>query len=233
MQFSATTIITILLAPLAAAASCSVESGVQMTFYGSPDNDPPGSTATAHDCGVGRGYQAGGSGTHDDPLTFASSTGEYAACEVVYSPYLRKYLRMEDDCAQCISDWNDGGKKHIDIWTGNAEDGGQSQIQCENDLTPGPAQAVIRSPDQGLPVDNTALWSGGSCHTDHVYLDNNPQDYCGGGGGSGGGGGGGGGGTAPSCQTGCSWAGHCIGCSCTTYDDCSDDYVCTGGVCVA
>ncbi|KAI5921876.1 hypothetical protein F4810DRAFT_676303 [Camillea tinctor] len=227
MQLTTTTAAAaLLLLPAVAHAACSIESGVQMTFYGSPDNDPPGSTNTAHDCG-GRGYHAGGSGTYDDPLTFASSTDEYSVCELVYSPYLQKYLRMEDDCAQCISDWNNGGKKHIDIWTGNADSGGQAQIQCENELTPGPAQGVIRSPDQGLPVDNTALWSGGSCHTDHVFVNNNPQDYCGGSSG-------GGGGSPPAtCQTGCSWAGHCIGCPCTTYDDCSDDYVCTGGVCVA
>lgn len=81
-------------------AACSVVSGVQMTFYGSPDNDPPGSIATAHDCG-GRNYQAGGSGAYDDPLTFATSPDEYEVCEIIYSPYLKKYLRMEDDCAQC------------------------------------------------------------------------------------------------------------------------------------
>lgn len=79
--------------------ACNVVSGVHMTFYGSPDNDPPGSVAIAHNCG--RGFKAGGTGTHDDPLTFASAPGEYKACEVIYSPYLKKYIRLEDDCAQC------------------------------------------------------------------------------------------------------------------------------------
>jgi hypothetical protein len=79
--------------------ACSEVSGVKMTFYGSPDNDPAGSTAIAHDCG--RGYNAGGTGTYADPLTFASAPGEYKSCEIVYSPYLKKYIRLEDDCAQC------------------------------------------------------------------------------------------------------------------------------------
>lgn len=114
------------------------------TFYGAPDNDPPG-PATAYSCG-GRNYVAGGTGTYANPLTFATVPGEYTTCEIVYFPYLRKYLRMEDSCADCsrfdspyplspdvrnhykwrtctdvsvATDLNNG-KKHIYIWTGSA-----------------------------------------------------------------------------------------------------------------
>jgi hypothetical protein len=87
-----------LLPKLADAAACSITQGVHITFYGYPDNDPPGS-GTAYDCG--RGYKAGGTGTYADPLTFASSKIEYSVCQIIYSPYLKKYLRMEDDCVQC------------------------------------------------------------------------------------------------------------------------------------
>ena len=38
-------------------ASCTVQSNVQFTFYGYPDNSPPGA-GIAYDCG--RGYSAGG-----------------------------------------------------------------------------------------------------------------------------------------------------------------------------
>ncbi|PYH95517.1 hypothetical protein BO71DRAFT_351226 [Aspergillus ellipticus CBS 707.79] len=31
----------------------------------------------------------------------------------------------------------------------------------------------------------------------------------------------------------CSWEGHCAGASCSTYNDCSDDLVCTDGVCAS
>jgi len=43
-------------APLVA-AQCSTQSGVEITFYGYPDNSPPGASI-AYDCG--RGYIAGG-----------------------------------------------------------------------------------------------------------------------------------------------------------------------------
>ncbi|KAI1398428.1 hypothetical protein F4819DRAFT_502370 [Hypoxylon fuscum] len=195
------TIFSFLLAGSSAAsvAACSITSNVKVTFYGSPDNDPPGSILVAHNCG-GRNYNAGGTGTYGDPVTFASSTAEYSVCEVIYLPYLKKYLRMEDDCAACIDDWN-SGTKHIDIFTGDASDGGQAQVECENALTPDANQGVIRSPATNLAVDTTPLWKSGTCNTGHVYVNNNPKDYCGGGSGGG----------SPTCQTGCSWAGHCIG----------------------
>jgi hypothetical protein len=39
-------------------AACSTESKFEVTFYGYPDNSPPG-PGTAHNCG-GRNYVAGG-----------------------------------------------------------------------------------------------------------------------------------------------------------------------------
>lgn len=42
-----------------------------------------------------------GTGTYSDPLTFASAPGEFTTCEVIYVPYLKKYARFEDYCAQC------------------------------------------------------------------------------------------------------------------------------------
>ncbi len=53
-------------------AACSVVSGVQYTFYGWGDNDPPGD-GTAYNCG-GRNFHAGGVGTYDNPLTFATAS---------------------------------------------------------------------------------------------------------------------------------------------------------------
>ena len=134
--------------------ACSEVPNVQVTFYGYPDNSPPGPD-TAYDCG-GRNNIAGGryfgiyelysqssnycsvpslasesfclsfrlfhllfplypfvskscprltpsigTGTYDDPLTFASDPNEYDQCEIIYLPYLQKYLRMEDECTQC------------------------------------------------------------------------------------------------------------------------------------
>ncbi|KAL1985944.1 hypothetical protein VTN96DRAFT_7209 [Rasamsonia emersonii] len=132
--------------------SCSVQSGVQQTFYGYPDNSPPGAGIAYTQCGRS---QAGGTGTYDDPLTMATASGELNVCEVVYAPYLKKYLRYEDECAECNSDWKNGNKWHIDTWTGSSTvNGGQKQIDCEDSLTPDAAQSIIRNPSKDLPVDS-------------------------------------------------------------------------------
>lgn len=81
-------------------SACSIGKDYRITFYGSPDNDPPNSTDTAYNCG--RGYVAGGKGTYEDPLTFAGIEGEFTTCDVVYLPYLKKYLVAQDFCAGSI-----------------------------------------------------------------------------------------------------------------------------------
>lgn len=132
--------------------ACSVVSNVKVTFYGYPDNDPPGANI-AYSCGS-RGYKAGGTGTYADPLTMASAAGEYTQCEIVYLPYLEKYLRYEDYCQECTDDYNNG-KKHIDIWTGSSTvNGGQAQLNCEDSLTPDNTQSVIRQPSHTLTVNS-------------------------------------------------------------------------------
>jgi hypothetical protein len=96
----ATTYLSVL-AGCGVATACSITTGVKTTFYGVPDNDPAGSDAIAFSCGS-RGFHAGGTGTFSDPLTFASKQGSvYAQCEIVYAPYLKKYIRNEDICAAC------------------------------------------------------------------------------------------------------------------------------------
>ena len=55
---------------LTRANTCKVQPSLDTTFYGWPDNDPPSAT-TAWGC-LGRGTIAGGTGTYDDPVTFAA-----------------------------------------------------------------------------------------------------------------------------------------------------------------
>lgn len=51
---------------------------------------------------VPRGFDGAlGVGTYNDPLTLASASGEFSSCEIIYLPYLKKYVRYEDYCAQC------------------------------------------------------------------------------------------------------------------------------------
>jgi hypothetical protein len=156
---------------------CTRQGHVTYTFYGYPDNSPPGA-AIAYDCG--RGQIAGGTGTFADPLTMASAKGELTQCEVVYAPYLRKYLRYEDECGQCEKDWAKNPQLwHIDVWTGSSTvNGGQDQINCEDQLT-ATNQWIIRQPRSTLPVDCTCLrnlgYYGYCCCNLHVLL-NRPTD---------------------------------------------------------
>lgn len=175
-----TTVITSLFALTSTAlAACSRQGSVELTFYGFPDNDPP-SAQTAYDCG-GRNYVAGGTGTFDNPLSMASAQGEFSQCEIVYVPYLKKYVRCkllstswldlfvlqrdaenivvdEDFCAQCTSDFKNG-KRHIDIWTGSPTvSGGQEQIDCEDSLTPSGDIVIVRKPANNYAVGTTPLY---------------------------------------------------------------------------
>lgn len=127
--------------------ACQSTSTWKMTFYAWPDNDPPGN-ATAYDCG-GRKHQAQGTGTWENPLTMAAQIGRFSPCEVVYSAYLRKYLRMEDTCAACKGDW-------IDVWIGSTNsNGGNAVMACENTLTGSftSTHTVVIAPRSDYPVN--------------------------------------------------------------------------------
>lgn len=131
--------------------ACDIIPNVTHTFFGFPDNQTPG-PIIAFNCG--RGLVAGGVGTFDDPLTFASAPGLFSPCEVIFDPFLRKFLRFEDICAQCVADF-EAGIPHIDVWIGSNEtDGGQAQIDCEMSLTPAVPQSIIRNPNANLRVDS-------------------------------------------------------------------------------
>lgn len=238
-------------------ASCGPIDDVTLTFYGWPDNSPPGSD-NAFDCGRGKNADgnpmAGGSGTYDDPISFATATNNknLPECAVVYVPLLHKYFRNEDDCAQCLTDWDSKGEYHIDLWTGsNTAGGGQDQINCEDNL-PGGSQTIILDPPNSLPVDTTPLYdqTSNQCHTT-TYSISDSSSLCVGGskGGS----------PAPvssasseapntfppstlatvssaasssaSASTSCTWEGHCLGDPCHTFNDCFGSDICTHGVC--
>ena len=127
--------------------TCSLLPQQQITFYGWPDNDPAGDDI-AYVC-PGRTGSATGTGTYADPLTLAFWVGDFNECELVYSPYLKKYLIAEDDCATC-----DGGN-WVDIWTGTLTDSEAPLVTCEDDLTrnSGYVHTLVRDPPSNLPVD--------------------------------------------------------------------------------
>ncbi|KAK5173040.1 uncharacterized protein LTR77_003162 [Saxophila tyrrhenica] len=150
------------------ASGSKVVKGVHRTFYSFPDNDPPG-PATAYDCGYGRGYTAGGTGTYDDPLTFATAPGEFKKCEIVWDPYVKKYLIHQDYCAQCVIDYDDG-IKHIDLWNGSPTHNAHKIVRkCDRALTPDEPQPVVRKPSMDLDADSHPLFEDGVCYTERVY----------------------------------------------------------------
>lgn len=125
---------------------------MEVTLYGARDNDPPGSADIKY---PGKHQQAGGVGTYSDPVTFASNKNEFAPGTVVYYPYLKKYFIMEDVCGACSSDWNNGHKKHIDLWAGNSN--APAIIDCENKLTRSNATVFV-NPAKSLRVDTTPIF---------------------------------------------------------------------------
>lgn len=68
---------------------------VKLTFYGWPDNDPPGNSIAYPGLGLSSHQGAGGTGTYDDPITVAvitqSNNGFWSPGTMMYLPSLQKY----------------------------------------------------------------------------------------------------------------------------------------------
>lgn len=134
-----------------------IQTSGRITFYAAADNDPPGSRAIAYPKSSGAPTlhnQAGGTGTYDDPLTFAAAEGQFAPGTRIYVPLVQRYFILEDSCASC-------GAGHIDLWAGPATD--QGVIACEEKLTPSGKQPYEINPPPGRTVTPGDLYRNGSC----------------------------------------------------------------------
>ncbi|KAF2753783.1 hypothetical protein EJ05DRAFT_514718 [Pseudovirgaria hyperparasitica] len=168
------TIATILATVLATAQAYDAVTVSKQTWFGYPDNCLDGYHAgcgnnqVAYSC-VGRGARAGGDGSYDKPLTYATKKGGslHKPCEITWFPYLKKYLVMADICTGC----ND---KQIDIWIGDG-DGGQAELNCENNSPSGGGHKLIRDGSNGHSPNTNKLWSssGGCKVSQNVYPDGN------------------------------------------------------------
>ncbi len=111
-----------------------------LTFYGFPDNDPPGNIIS-----YPKIHQvAGGTGTYEDPITVAIVTtdngGNWAPGTLMYVPYLKKYLIVEDECATCVPD-------QIDVWMNSDSNFPSEVLQCQKTWTPKePVEVEINPP---------------------------------------------------------------------------------------
>jgi len=133
---------------------------MQVTFYGWDDNSPPGDSIAY---GKSAGYPtlhdaAGGTGTYADPLTMATDKAELAPGTIVYVPFVRKYAVMEDDCAQCDSDWSNSQAWHIDLWMNSDGTEDRSALDaCEGQWTRN-ATTVEIGPPPGRPFATAPLF---------------------------------------------------------------------------
>jgi hypothetical protein len=150
------------LATHATPAQASTSRTFYVTLYGWPDNSPPGG-AIAYPKSDGNPTlhnTAGGTGTYSDPITYATDSSELAVGTKVYYSYLKRYFIMEDDCAECDSDWQNSGKYHIDLWVGGQGGNTNKVLDCEDALTR--SATVIVNPPSTEPVVTTPLFNSSS-----------------------------------------------------------------------
>eukprot|EP01120_Amphizonella_sp_Union-15-10_P000338 TRINITY_DN10349_c0_g1_i2.p1 TRINITY_DN10349_c0_g1~~TRINITY_DN10349_c0_g1_i2.p1 ORF type:complete len:227 (+),score=23.04 TRINITY_DN10349_c0_g1_i2:52-732(+) len=127
----------------------------EVTFYGARDNCPPGASIAYPVIHT----EAGGIGTHADPITFAGAPKCFRPGTRIYNPRLKKYFIMEDECEECEQDW-ENRKYHVDCWIGPPTlTAGTELIACENALTVD-SETIIVDPNSTLPVDTTPLFNG-------------------------------------------------------------------------
>jgi 3D (Asp-Asp-Asp) domain-containing protein len=131
---------------------------VEVTFYGWPDNDPPGD-AIAYPVVHQR---AGGTGTWADPITLASDKRLIPIGSRIYIGYLHKYFVMEDQCVPCEADWS-AKRPHIDLWIGGEGAPPKEVLACEDRLTRSSYKVTVGETDPNYPVDPTPLFGPNGC----------------------------------------------------------------------
>jgi hypothetical protein len=127
-----------------------------ITFYGWPDNSPPGNQI-AHPV-IHR--HAGGDGTYCNPTTFATERANNKEIPYgikIYVPFIKQYFIREDLCAASGPKSGSGsnGCKHLwfDLWIGGtAKSNFHAVVKCERRLTPNQKVSVILWPRDGEPV---------------------------------------------------------------------------------
>jgi 3D (Asp-Asp-Asp) domain-containing protein len=145
-------------------ASCSgkeeMDTRVLVTFYGFVDNDPPGKAIAyqhryfpdaVHD-------EAGGVGSYEDPITVAAKEGRWPIGTRMYVPYLKKYLVLEDTCANCR-------EEHIDVWMESDGAFPDELLACEEEWTREQAEVEINPPkDREVDLKPFYQTSTGVCN---------------------------------------------------------------------
>jgi len=129
-----------------------------ITFYGWPDNSPPGNKIQhpiIH-------KHAGGDGTYCNPTTFATERKNNKDIPYgikIYVPFLKQYFIREDLCAPSGPKSGSGSNGcyglWFDLWIGGTKTSNKhAVIACEQKLTPNGKVSVILWPSSGMPVEN-------------------------------------------------------------------------------
>ncbi|HXO18263.1 MAG TPA: hypothetical protein VN909_08825 [Candidatus Dormibacteraeota bacterium] len=141
-----------------------------ITFYGWPDNSPPGNK-------IARPIlhrHAGGDGTYCNPTTFATERKNNKQIPYgikIYVPFLKQYFIREDECAPSGPPTGSGSngcyKLWFDLWIGgNAKSKPHAVVLCERNLTPNQQVPVVLWPRDGMPV----------AHAGPIYRNQPPPD---------------------------------------------------------
>lgn len=130
-----------------------------ITFYGWPDNAPPGNKIShpiVHE-------HAGGNGTYCNPTTFATERANGKRIPYgtkIYVPFLKQYFVREDLCTTSGPTTGSGSNGCYGLWFdlwigGNGTSKKRAVVWCERRLTPNRPVDVILYPGDGLPVRHT------------------------------------------------------------------------------
>lgn len=118
---------------------------VHITGFGYPDNDPAGSKNIAYPILHQDG--AGGTGTYEDPITFASADAFGEPGMIIYVVELKKYFIREDLCATCRD--GEGGYDPtlwVDLWVESGPGSNdEAVLACEGALTRESAPIIINA----------------------------------------------------------------------------------------
>lgn len=140
-----------LTAPTTTSSASSTQIIQNVTFYGWPDNDPPGA-AIAYPVIHSK---AGGAGTFTDPLTFATKS-TFPKGTLLYVPYIQKYVIMEDECADCSA-------SHIDIWMPSNGQFNSAVLACEDKFTRNNQQVILNPPNNEVVGPDLFNVTTGAC----------------------------------------------------------------------
>jgi hypothetical protein len=125
----------------------------RVTLYGYADNDPPG-VKIAH---PRMHSEAGGTGTYDDPITFAANPKRFPPGTKIYVPHMRKYFIMEDDCASAIAAKQ--GPPLIDLWAGGSRSSHVGRLLTTERLHTRESAHIIVNPSPNYSVEAEPIFA--------------------------------------------------------------------------